>query len=119
MSAPFAITLSTLFILGPIPLWHLLLHAFLPAWRRRPGAYYALSGAIWALFLPLSWGLAERSPLLFDPSDGVTAAGLCASGAAFLVALWSMATLTPRRFFVWAALHPDESAPERVLRGPY
>jgi len=109
----------TLLLLGPVPAWHLLLHAFLPAWRRNPRAYYFLAAAVWALVIPLAWLLAEASPLLFEPARSVRALGLAASGAAFLVALWSMWTLTPRRFFMWAVLRPDDAPAERILRGPY
>jgi protein-S-isoprenylcysteine O-methyltransferase Ste14 len=119
MNPAIAIAFATIFFLGPIPAWHLILHAFLPAWKRSPRAYYLLAAIVWALFGPLSWILARRSPLLFEPAREVRVLGLGVSGVAFLVALWSMATLSPRRFFMWAALRPDLSPPERILRGPY
>jgi protein-S-isoprenylcysteine O-methyltransferase Ste14 len=119
MSPAVWIPFLTLCLLAPVPAWHLLLHAFLPAWRRHPRAYYGLAAVVWALVVPLAWLLAQASPLLFEPPRGLRALGLAASGAAFLVALWSMATLTPRRFFMWAVLRPDESPAERILGGPY
>jgi protein-S-isoprenylcysteine O-methyltransferase Ste14 len=119
MSQAETIAFVTIVLLGPIPLWHLLLHACLPAWRRSPGAFYALAAALWVCFVPLSWRLAETSPRLFAPGPWTVAAGLSLSGAAFLVFVWSVASLTPRRFFVWAVLRPDESLPERIVRGPY
>jgi protein-S-isoprenylcysteine O-methyltransferase Ste14 len=119
MTPPVVITFLTLYFLGPIPAWHFLLHAFLPAWRKSPRAYYLLAAAVWALFVPLAWLLAKTSPLLFLASRGVRMLGLGVSGAALGLAVWSMATLTPRRFFMWAVLRPRESPPERILRGPY
>jgi protein-S-isoprenylcysteine O-methyltransferase Ste14 len=119
MSPAVTIAFITLLFLGPIPLWHLLLHAFLPAWRRSPLAYYLVSGALWVLFVPLAWVLAQSSPLLFEPSRATRVLGVGASGAAFLVAAWSLVTVTPRRFFLWAVLRPDEIPAERILGGPY
>jgi protein-S-isoprenylcysteine O-methyltransferase Ste14 len=109
----------TFVFLGPVPAWHLLLHAFLPAWRRHPAAYYALAATVWALVVPLAWLLSREAPQLFAPSLAVRALGLAASGAAFLVAVWSMLTLTPRRFFMWSVLCPDDAPAVRILRGPY
>jgi protein-S-isoprenylcysteine O-methyltransferase Ste14 len=119
MSPAIAIPFFTILCLGPIPAWHFLLHANLPAWRKNPGAYYSMAAVVWALFVPLAWHLAQSSPLLFEPSRATRALGLGASGASFLVAMWSMLTLTPRRFFMWAVLRPEECPAERILRGPY
>jgi protein-S-isoprenylcysteine O-methyltransferase Ste14 len=119
MSPAVAIAFITLFFLGPIPLWHLLLHGFLPAWKRSPLAYYSVSVALWILFVPLAWVLAQWSPLLFEPSQTTRVLGVGASGAALLVAVWSMLTLTPRRFFLWAVLRPGDIRAERILGGPY
>ena len=119
MSLPVALAFFTIAGLGPIPLWHLLLHAFLPAWRLRPRAFYALAAALWVLFVPLAWHLAAVSPRVFVPSPWMARTGFALSGAAFLVFLWCVATLTPRRFFVWAALRPRPGDAQRIVRGPY
>lgn len=119
MTTSAAIAFYTIVFLGPIPFWHLLLHAFLPVWRRSPGAFYAAAAGVWALVVPLSWGLTEVSPQLFVPPAWATTLGLCVSVGAFLVFLWSLATLKPRRFFVWAVLKPEGSPPKRIVRGPY
>jgi protein-S-isoprenylcysteine O-methyltransferase Ste14 len=74
---------------------------------------------VWALVVPLAWLLSREAPQLFAPSLAVRALGLAASGAAFLVAVWSMLTLTPRRFFMWSVLRPDDAPAVRILRGPY
>jgi protein-S-isoprenylcysteine O-methyltransferase Ste14 len=119
MSLPVALAFFTIAFLGPIPLWHLLLHAFLPAWRLRPRAFYVLAAAVWVLFVPLSWHLAAVSPCVFVPSPWMAGTGFALSGAAFLVFLWCVATLTPRRFFAWAALRPGPDDLRRIVRGPY
>lgn len=109
----------TILSLGPVPVWHLLLHLFLPFWRRRPWACYAAAPVVVALFVPLADHLSGLPWVLFTPPDWVQLLCLGIGIAAFLVALWSIHSLTPRGFFAWAALRPDASPPERIRRGPY
>ena len=105
--------------LAPIPFWHLLLHGALPFWRRHPGAFYASAAALWAAFVPLAYALASESWTLFAPPRGVKPACLAVSLLGLGVWLWSMATLTPRRFFAWAVLRPEETPAEWIRSGPY
>lgn len=119
MKPTVALVFWTLFMLGPVPLWHLLLHAALPFWRRHPRAFYGASVAVWALFFPLSTELGSGSSALFTPAAGVKGLCLAAGIAALLVSAWSIQALTPRRFFLWATLRPDEHPPVLVRRGPY
>jgi protein-S-isoprenylcysteine O-methyltransferase Ste14 len=109
----------TLLVLGPIPFWHLLLHLFLPSWKRRPGAFYGTAGILWGSFLPIAYLLALQSSPLFVPPRELRLACLAASLVAFGVAAWSMVTLTPRRFFLWAVLRPRETPAEWIRSGPY
>lgn len=109
----------TILSLGPIPIWHLLFHALLPAWKRSPRAFYGAGAGLWILFLPISRHLASGSSLLFVPSPPVKMLCLAVGVAMSLIALWSIWTLTPPRFFLWAALRPEENRPERIRRGPY
>lgn len=118
-AAPVTIVFWTILSLGPIPLWHLLLHSFLPLWKKSPWAFYGAATSLWGLFVPLSHELACRSWSLFMPSGAVKLFCLCVGVAAFLIALWSIQTLTPRRFFAWAVLHPETNPPELIRRGPY
>lgn len=118
-TTPVALVFWMVFALGPIPLWHLLLHSFLPFWRRSPRAFYGAAGVLWGLFLPFSHRLAGWSSAIFVPSDGVKLVCLGVGIASSLVALWSIKTLTPRRFFVWAVLRPGDRPPELIRRGPY
>ncbi|RPH50517.1 MAG: hypothetical protein EHM91_01970 [Planctomycetota bacterium] len=105
--------------LAPIPFWHLLLHGALPFWRRHPGGFYASAAALWAAFVPLAYALASESWTLFDPPSGVKPICLAVSLLGLGVWLWSMATLTPRRFFAWAVLRPEETPAEWIRSGPY
>jgi protein-S-isoprenylcysteine O-methyltransferase Ste14 len=119
MKPTVALVFWTLFTLGPIPIWHLLLHAALPFWRRHPWIFYGASAVVWALFFPLSSELGSGSSALFSPVAGVKWICLAAGVAALLVSGWSIVTLTPRRFFLWATLRPEESPPVLIRRGPY
>jgi protein-S-isoprenylcysteine O-methyltransferase Ste14 len=109
----------SLLTLGPIPLWHLLLHAFLPVWKRRPGAFYGLCALTWALFVPVSLVLARTSDSLFTPSKNLQLACLGVTFLTTSLCAWSVLTLTPQRFFFWAVLRPDRVRPARVVSGPY
>jgi len=105
--------------LGPIPFWHLLLHAALPFWKRRPLAFYGSAAALWTLFLPLASWLASASSPLFVPSAGMKLACLVESFLGLGVWIWSVAALSPKRFFGWAVLRPDDVKPLLIRSGPY
>ena len=119
MTVPVPLVFWTILVLGPIPFWHLLLHLFLPSWKRRPRAFYGAAGVLWVSFLPLAHRLAHHSSPLFTPPPELRLACLVASLAAFGVAAWSMVALTPSRFFLWAVLRPQETPAEWIRSGPY
>jgi protein-S-isoprenylcysteine O-methyltransferase Ste14 len=119
MTRPFAIAFFTLAVLGPVPLWHLLLHGLLPTWRKSPRAVYLLAAPLWIGVAPVWWRLADSSPQLFAPRAWGAVVGFSASVGGLLVFLWSLWALTPRRFFAWVVLRPGDGARERVVRGPY
>jgi protein-S-isoprenylcysteine O-methyltransferase Ste14 len=105
--------------LGPIPFWHLLLHGALPFWRRHPRAFYGSAAALWVAFVPLARTLSSDSWTLFAPPEGIKPLCLAVSLVGLAVWVWSMATLTPRRFFAWAVLRPEETPAEWIRSGPY
>ena len=119
MSLSDGLAFWTLVVFGPIPFWHLAFHSFLPAWKRRPAAFYALCTLTWALFVPISLDLAQSSDELFTPSRGLRLACLGVSMITLAVGAWSVRTLTVQRFFFWAVLRPDRIRPTRVVSGPY
>lgn len=104
---------------GPIPFFHLLLHGALPFWRRHPRAFYGSAAALWSAFVPLAVVLASESWTLFVPPAGVKPVCLAVSLLGLGIWGWSVATLTPRRFFAWAVLRPDATAAEWIRSGPY
>lgn len=114
-----ALVFWTIVGLGPIPFWHLLLHLALPFWKRRPRAFYGACAVLWGLFVPPAFALASQSSPLFEPSGVMKGICLGASLAALGVTIWSIATLTPGRFFLYAALRPEHHPPVLIRRGPY
>lgn len=73
----------------------------------------------WALFAPISYVLARNSGELFDPPPALKLACLAVSLAGLATAVWSIRTLTPRRFFLWTVLRPEASGGPRTNSGPY
>jgi protein-S-isoprenylcysteine O-methyltransferase Ste14 len=119
MSLSDSLAFWAMFGFGPIPIWHLTLHSFLPSWKRRPGRFYAVCAAQWAFVAPLSLQLARSSDTVFEPSLGLRRICLAVSVLTFVVAVWSIRTLTPARFFMWSVLRPDQSKPVLIHSGPY
>ena len=105
--------------LGPIPFWHLLLHGALPFWRRHPRAFYGSAACLGVAFVPLARALASGSWTLFAAPAGIKPFCIAVSLLGLGVWVWSIATLTPRRFFAWAVLRPEETPAERIQSGPY
>ena len=103
----------------PVPFFHLWLHALLPFWRRSPLALYVFGLALWIgafKFLP---AIALFSPAAFEPTPAIRYLGTALMIIGFLFAAWSLATLGPVRFFVWAVLRPLAAPRVRVSRGPF
>lgn len=119
MTQPDLIAFWTILSLGPIPFWHFALHLCLPLWRKQPAAFYAFSALLWLAFWPLADVLAHLSPSHFDPPLWAKAACLGVACVAAVLIGWAIHSLTPKRFFLVAALYPDRIKPELVLQGPY
>ena len=109
----------SLLAFGPVPIWHLLFHSFLAAWKRRPAAFYGVCALTGALFVPVSLHLARSSSQLFTPSKELQLACLGVAVLTAGLAAWSILALTPQRFFLWAVLRPDQVRPTRIVSGPY
>lgn len=103
----------------PIPFFHLWLHGLLPLWRRRPLLLYLFGVALWVgafTMVPIVEGL---SPQAFDPAPWVQSLGGALIIIGFLFAAWSLATLGPTRFFVWAVIRPGIVEKIRIAAGPF
>lgn len=104
-------------IMAVIPIAHLWLHALLPWWRKRPVLFYLWAGAVGAAAIYLFPRIATISPTLFAPSPLLRILGWALMAAGALLVLGSIATLGPRRFFLWAVLHGTKM--ERAATGPF
>lgn len=106
-------------IILPIPFFHLWLHALLPLWRRRPFGLYLFGLALWIAAFKLTPILDLASPIAFMPGDGWRTFGTILVIIGFAFAAWSLLTLGPLRFFVWAVLRPGAASKIRITSGPF
>lgn len=115
----FMIPFWTIFILGPIPVVHILLHAFLRAWRKRPAMFYLAAGAVWILSFFLARWLAGNTDTIFAPPPWLKIICQVTGASALFLVAWSVKTLGPKRFFLWAVLRPQSVKQEKTVLGPY
>jgi len=115
----FPILFWTIFILGPIPMVHILLHLFLKFWRRYPLGWYILCAAVWAIFFAIAEYFAARPFTLFIAPFWLKIFCAMVGLAALAVVVWSVFTLSPRRFFLWAVLRPAAIEQKYIKAGPY
>lgn len=114
------IVLVFLAVIAPIPLFHLVLHRWLSAWRRMPRTYYAVWAALWAAGTFLAWRFADALTIrAFQPPIAFTAVGTVVAGLALLLVPWSLVTLGWERFFMKAVLWPGRVAQRRIIGGPF
>lgn len=106
-------------IILPVPVFHLWLHALLPTWRKHPFVLYLFGLALWVGAFYLIPVLDGISPQAFNPTNTSTIIGAGLIVVGFLAALWSLLTLGPIRFFVWAALRPSPALAVRIISGPF
>tara|TARA_Y100000310_G_C20542800_1_gene744146 strand:- start:274 stop:807 length:534 start_codon:yes stop_codon:yes gene_type:complete len=113
------VTFFTIFILGPIPIFHFFLHLFLKFWKRNPKALYLMGALLWVIFFILAWFLSKISVIIFVPSQWlVILSGITIFGAFFLL-VWSITTLGFKRFWFWAVISPDKVRQAYIKFGPY
>jgi protein-S-isoprenylcysteine O-methyltransferase Ste14 len=114
------VSLVFLAVIAPIPLFHLVLHAWLRVWRRWPRAYYGVWAVLWAVGAVLAWSFRTLlTARVFDPSSTLTAIGLVIAGASLLLVPWSLFTIGWERFFMKAVLWPDRVPQRRIASGPF
>lgn len=109
----------TVLILGPIPVAHIFLHLFLKQWRRRPYSWYVACAAVWILFFFLAKRFSGISDVLFAPPAWLKIISIITAASSLFLVFWSIATLKPKRFFLWAVLRPESVRQERIGLGPY
>lgn len=114
------VALVFLAAIAPIPLFHLVLHRWLPVWRRMPRTYYAVWAVLWAVGAALAWRFSDAFTVrAFQPPAALAAIGMAVTGLALLLVPWSLVTLGWERFFMKAALWPDRVVQRRVTGGPF
>lgn len=103
----------------PIPIFHFWLHALLPWWRKNPLLFYVFCGTLWVAAFALFKAIAPISSDLFTPTEITTNIGQFLVILGFLMVLWSIYSLTPKRFFLWAVFRPESVIQKRIKKGAF
>lgn len=104
----------------PISIFHFWLHALLPWWQKFPLLYYAFCGGIWAGVFYLMREIDLRYiELLFSPTPITIGIGYALMLSGALMILWSIYSLTPKRFFMWAVLRPESMTKIKIKKGAF
>lgn len=109
-------------IIGPVPmLFHPMLHAALAFWRRHVMTFYVVCSVVWVGWMTGTWfGAPWLAARVFAPPAWLVLPTTLLALAVLSVALWSIATIGWRRFFVYAVLRPDRvPTMTRVTSGPF
>ena len=116
---PALIIFLLIFILGPIPLFHITLHVFLRLWRRAPHLLYISATILWALSLSLALYAYAWPAALFFPPLWLQVFGIIFGACSVALILWAFFTLGPKRFMVWAVVAPEAVEQRYIKTGPY
>lgn len=108
-----------IFLLGPIPLFHITLHVFLRLWRKAPHLLYVSATFLWALSLSIASYLYVWPVALFFPPLWLQTFGVIFGVFSIALILWAFFTLGPKRFMVWAVVAPEAVEQKYVKSGPY
>ncbi|MBI2426575.1 MAG: hypothetical protein HYV34_01895 [Candidatus Kerfeldbacteria bacterium] len=110
---------AVLIFLLPIPFFHLLLHAFLPFWRRHPLLTYAMGAVLWIAAAVLAALVRDATWQIYSPPSWLAAPSISIGAIGAFLATWSIATIGPRRFLVWAVLKPENTEQKYIPSGPF
>ena len=108
-----------IFLLGPIPLFHLALHLFLRLWRKAPQLLYVSATILWALSLSVASYVYAWQAALFVPPLWLQIFGAVFGVFSLFLVLWAFFTLGPKRFMVWAVVAPAMVEQKYIKSGPY
>ena len=109
----------TVFILGPIPVFHFLLHLFLKFWKKHPKALYLMAVFVWVIFFIPARFLAKLFAMMFVPPQWLVILSAITIFGAFFLIIWSIITICPKRFFLLAVISPDKVNQIYIKFGPY
>lgn len=114
------LSLCVIVLTFPVPLFHIILHRWLGMWRKVPYLYYAGWGIVWiALGLFVFQKKTFAQIPLVSLGQEVRLIGFIFAALGIFLVLWSLSTIGPKRFFVWAALRPNEVEQKIITKGPF
>ncbi len=81
--------------------------------------FYLAAAAVWILSFFLAKWISGNTDALFAPPYWLTILCVVTGWSSIFLVLWSIGTLGPKRFFLWAVLRPQSVKQERIGLGPY
>lgn len=109
--------LIIIFILAPVPFFHLWLHAMLGFWQKKPLLFYLFCIFCWIISFFTLKTASENSFFVYYPNDFSVGTGLLLVVVGFCLMAFSILTIGPKRFFVWAVLNPSSVEQKKIVSG--
>lgn len=81
--------------------------------------FYLAAGVIWIISFFLAKWLAGVTDMLFTPPYWLKVICAVTGWSSLFLLFWSIGTLGPKRFFLWAVLRPQSVQQKRIGLGPY
>lgn len=106
-------------ILGPVPIFHFLLHKFLNFWQKNPYLFYLSIILIWILSGFIALIILKMPSLLFITPKWLTILSESIIIFSLFLILWSIKTLGVKRYFLLSVINPIKSEIKIIKSGPY
>lgn len=115
-----ALLISTeILIFGPIPLFHFLLHGFLPFWKKYPLWAYLVAFIIWTLMIIPALKIGAINNLIFIAPFWLVSIGYILIFISIIIIGLAIISLGPKRFFMLAMLRPEAVSQKIIINGLY
>jgi|GEM_PF-1117339 len=109
----------TIFLLAPIPVIHIFLHAFLGGWKKYPLGLYLTGAVLWVASYFAAGALQPMDGQLFMPSAAIIGLAEIIAFLGLLLIIWSFITIGPKRFLLWAVVKPEAVEQKYIKAGPF
>lgn len=109
----------TIFLLAPIPVLHIFLHAFLGGWKKYPLGLYLTGAVLWVVSYFVAGALQPMNEQLFLPSMALIGLAEIIAFLGLLLIIWSFITIGPKRFLLWAVVKPEAVEQKYIKTGPF
>jgi len=113
------ISFLTILILGPIPIFHFLLHSFLKFWKKNIKLFYLIVILIWILNGFITLLILKISTVLFSLPQWLIILSNITIFSSLLLIFWSIITLGPREYFLLSTIEQSNIQLKIIKSGPY